>query len=242
MTLRIAVICILLASASGCLSLSATERSTPEPQSLLEKPAFLNETSVPTYVERLEETIIYNDHPSARPTDGSVTCEASIGVHRDTEFALSVQCVGGIQLEGGDHVDVARRTHYYVSPETVKRSSPSNAESLDYDGPQDDPTQGGPGYEVVNFDDERASVTVSFPGATQNSLQFTYVIGPNESVVQNDLPFDFDSAPRMQIDSEKGRTTGHLRPDPHGVRFAHPTVVYVLPAGKVTVARVNATV
>jgi hypothetical protein len=146
---------------------------------------------------------------------------------------MNVQCTGGVVLGNGEHVDIASSTHYYVTETTTKRISTDEHRSVRYREYQSN----GPdltSYEVVNLANDSVSVSIELSTPTPNSsLQFDYNLSPTSSVTQTGLPMDYGTTRMMEIQVDNTTTTEQFTSEP--IEFASPTVVYILPDGRIRV-------
>ena len=235
MSSKTAVLAVLVALlVSGCLagSLPTAIDSEPKEEPLPEKPTALTEQTVSNYTTTYEEATVYNRHVDANPTDSRISCLSDIRVAHESAFVVRVQCMGGLPLADGSHMDIGASTYYYVSETTTIRIEEGDLRSERYRDYQLDANQTS--FDVVNLANESVEVNVEFArNDSESPLQFDYDVAAHEGVVQIGLPFEYGTTREMRVQTDDATTTAQFTSE--RIQFAAPTVVFVLPDGQVRV-------
>lgn len=238
---QFAPICIVgLLVLSGCtMPMSSRTSSTLDPIELPEKPEILDNRTVETFVEATEEGMLYNERLPSHPTENNVSCSAVIGSETENGYLVFVQCTGGIQFENGEHEDVATWSLYHVSDNATKRSSIQDADvrSMESENRSVNPHSG---LQIVNFDSPARDIilTLSSNGSESASdVTLSYRIDPNESVIQNNLPFETGTTTRTNVRTSTDVETFTFTFEKPATRLGHAVIIGVLPDGQVVLVR-----
>jgi hypothetical protein len=218
---------------SGCVAIPSATTAPPANKSLPDRPTSLTERNVSDYVTVYEEVTIYNKYAEHDPTEDKISCRSDTRVTLDSAFVMNVQCTGGVALGDGNHVDVAASTHYYVSENTTRRIGTDDIRSVRYQEYRSD----GPNltsFEVVNLANDTAALSVEFDRSDGESpLRFDYDIAKRSGVGQVGLPFEYGTTREMRVRTANATTTAQFTSE--RVEFASPTVIYLLPDGRIRV-------
>ena len=233
---RLTIVFVAVIFLSGC-TIPALDAGSSEPKPLPEKPQQLTNRSVQTFVETTEERRLYNEALASGPTESLITCEAVVEEKHELAYLLYVQCLGGIELSGGEHVDIAELSFYSVSPQTTKQSTYQNITSRTYN--QSKP--GTSGFQLVNFGNSTQNVTISIGPTKGNSgseFTTTYTLHPSQTVIQNFLPYEFNTTHRMRVQTSNGTTTFAFTPQKKQTLLTHGTTIFILRNGHVEPAEI----
>lgn len=235
MSSKAAVVAVLVALlVSGCLAGSLPTAIDPEPEEepLPETPTVLTEQTVSNYTTTYEEATVYNRHVDANPTENRITCLSGIRVANESAFVVRVQCMGGLPLADGSHMDIGASTYYYVSETTTTRIEEGDLRSERYRDYQPDADHTS--FDVVNLANESVEVSVEFArNDSESPLQFDYEVAPHEGVAQTGLPFEYGTTREIRVRTDDATTIAQFTSE--RIRFDVPTVVLVLPDGQVRV-------
>lgn len=238
---QFAPICIVgLLVLSGCtMPITSKTISTPEPIELPEKPETLDNQTVETFVEATEESMLYNERLSSHPTESSLSCSAVIGSKTENGYLVFVQCTGGIQFENGEHEDVATWSLYYVNDDATKRSSIQDADVRNMKSENRSPNPYS-GVQIVNFDSPTHNITLALSSNDSKSasdVTLSYRIHPNESVIQNNLPFETGTTTEMYVRTSTDTEALTFTFEKSATRLGHGLIVSVLPNGQLVIVR-----
>lgn len=239
MQYRFTTICVVgLLVLSGCTTpITSGTNSTPDPIELPEKPQPLNNQTVKTFAESNEEAVLYNDRLSSHPTENNLACRGSIGTETETGYLVFVQCTGGIQFEGGEHEDVATWSLYYVDSETTKRSSVRNADVRNMES-KDGSQHPYSGFQIANFNSTTRDISVVLaPNGSKSNVTLSYRLGPNESVIQNNLPIETKIPIKMDVRTSTETATFTCSFEKPATRLGHGMIVSVFPDGQIVLVR-----
>ena len=201
--------------------------------SLPEEPTTLTERSVSNYTTAYEAATIYNRFADHAPTENRISCRSDIRVILDSAFVVNVQCTGGLTLKNGEHIDISASTHYYLSETTTERLDSDDIRSVRYREYQSD----GPdltSFEVVNLVNKSTSMSVELAGGdSESALNFDYDVDPHSGIVQVGVPVAYGTTREMRVETDDATTTAEFTSE--RIAFASPTVIYILPDGRVRV-------
>ncbi|WP_435346069.1 hypothetical protein [Haloarchaeobius sp. HRN-SO-5] len=221
---------VLTVLVSGCLAGMVPTLGSAPPEPLPERPDTLTEQTVSNYTTTYEAAKTYNRHLDANPTENQITCRSNTRVALESAFVVRVQCMGGVPLANGQHIDVAVSTHYYVSDNTTIRIDGDDFRSVRHRSYRPNLTS----FDVVNLANESTPVHVELErNGSESPLRLDYTIDPHSGVAQIGLQFEYGTTREMHVRTDDATTTAQFTSE--RIDFASPTVVYILPDGQVRI-------
>lgn len=228
---RIHIFCtVVMLVFAGCISgIPPDSTTTSEKKAFPERPKNLTNESVQSFVESYEKKKVLNGYSSS---GSSVSCESYVESEGKSAHVAYVQCMGGIELSEGNHVDVTTWSFYYVSNQTTKRSSIDNATSRNYQRG----TSGKTGIQILNFDSVPHKATLIGKNRINNEMRrinLSYNLQPGELVIQNYLPYKYNMSYKLEYNIADETGSFLLSPRQQGTRIGHSETILILPDGSI---------
>ena len=231
MVSRLLLFCVIaLATFAGCINgVPVGDMVTSEKKHFPREPQNLTDKSVQSFVEGYEKKKTLSGYSSST---SSVSCESYTESEEESAYIAYVQCMGGIELSGGDHVDVSTWSFYYVSNQSTKRLSTDNITIRNYQQGK----YGNTGIQILNFDNVSHRVTVASKNKTNNKIgkvNISYTLQPKELISQNYLPYRYNTSYRVKVTVSRKTGSVILSPQRPGTRLVHSETLLILPDGSV---------